>query len=738
MVDLGGAKKASQAPAFDAVVGQQGLKDGLLAVAADPGLDGLLVRGEKGTAKSTTVRALVDCLPCQRVIESCPYGCPPGDPARQCRDCQERESPPVTKRQVPLVTLPLGATRDHVVGTLSVSDALEGNHEFDPGLLARANRGILYVDEVNLLEDHLVDILLDAAASGTNRVERDGVRVTHPASFTLVGTMNPEEGDLRPQLRDRFALQTEVTACDELEDRVAIIDQAIGEEPASAAPDDSGGEPRAGDRTAADRLQAARKRLSEVTLAESLRVQIAELCREGDLDGHRGDIATARAARVFAALDGRTTVLEPDVERAAEYALPHRLQRAPLAESGDLDELLDEQFGDQGAGDGEKGSEDGPGATDGDETAGSDQDGDDPTSDPDEAVSAESPPDGESSRSDSGSGPDASEPSDTPTAGAGDTGGDTHPDGPASGQHAPRQPGDTAAPTDGDGADSEPPDAEAPPAAREDGDDGDPPSTPVIPGQSRARAGKSTAPEIDLSAVEAPEGRAAGRAEAEHAPRGATVRTTAATHGDDVDPAASVRAAAKQGRTQVASGDLRQSVRSGDVGTLVVFAIDASASMRPAMRAAKGTVLELLEDAYQHRDEVAVVTFAGEDAEVVLPPTDSISLAARHLKALPTGDRTPLPAGLGTAREVVETADPAAAVAVVVTDGRPNAGAERPVQATRTAARELGEAVDAGLVVDCGGADAVGLTDVVAEETGASVVPIEGLCAERIDAAAQR
>jgi magnesium chelatase subunit D len=343
MVVFAADKKASQAT-FESVGGQRDLKEGLLAVAADDGLDGLLIRGEKGTAKSTTVRALADLLPVQRAVADCPYGCPPGDPARQCSDCRDRENPAVEERAAPLVTLPLGATRDRVVGTLSVADALAGEAEFDPGLLARANRGLLYVDEVNLLDDHLVDVLLDAAASGVNRVERDSVTVSHPAEFTLVGTMNPEEGDLRPQLRDRFALQTEVTACEDLEDRVAIIDQALGD--TDEEPREDRHEAAGTGRSAGERLATARELLPDVDLPPAFREQIGELCRDAGLDGHRGDIATARAARTFAALDDRTTVLEPDVERAAEFALPHRLTSEPFAEPPDVEEVLDDHFGD--------------------------------------------------------------------------------------------------------------------------------------------------------------------------------------------------------------------------------------------------------------------------------------------------------------------------------------------------------------------------------------------------------
>ena len=717
MVVFAPGKKASQGPSFEDVVGQRDLKEGLLAVATDDGLDGLLIRGEKGTAKSTAVRALADLLPEQRAVADCPYSCPPEDPDRQCSDCRERAELPVTTRTAPLVTLPLGATRDRVVGTLSVADALAGDHEFDPGLLARANRGILYVDEVNLLDDHLVDVLLDAAASGVNRVERDGVTVSHPAEFTLVGTMNPEEGDLRPQLRDRFALQTDVTACSDIDDRVAIIDRALdGESTESSGTDD--GDENTSDRAPGERLVSAKQLIPDVKLATEFRETIAQLCVDAQLDGHRGDIATARAARSFAALDGRTTVLESDIERAASFALPHRLKSKPFEEPPDVDELLDDHFQDE------------------DQSEGADSDGE---SSADEDREPE--PNGESETGETGEDPeetgeDDSETERSPEEADGESdshngngsahSGDGDGSGEQSGTPTPSAAGDGESEADAD---------ESEEAEREE-ETAD--ATPLLPGQSRAEVGESAGPEIETPAVDTEGGAASGRATATGTDRGATVRTERAQADDTVDVAASVRAAAKRGGEGVGSRDLRKSVRAGDAGTLVVFAVDASASMRPAMRAAKGTVLELLKDAYQARDEVAVVTFAGEDADVVLPPTDSVSLAARHLKELPSGDRTPLPAGLATASDVLGQADPDAAVAVVVTDGRANTADGSPVSATREAAQRLGAVADRTIVVDAGTETRAGLTDVVAEATDAAVVPLSALTAERIDAAKKR
>jgi magnesium chelatase subunit D len=723
MVDLGGSKKASpgrgQALGFADIVGQTELKQALLAVAANDDLDGLLIRGEKGTAKSTAVRALTQLLPTQTVVADCPYGCPPDEPDRQCADCRDRADLPTEERPVPLVTLPLGATRERVVGTLSVADALAGDYEFDPGLLARANRGILYVDEVNLLDDHLVDVLLDAAASGVNRVERDGVSVSHPAEFTLVGTMNPEEGDLRPQLRDRFALQATVTGAEAIDDRVAIIEQALddaGETGEDGAPDETT------DSEYRRQLRDARARLSSVRLPDAFTAQIAELCRDAGVDGHRGDIATARAARTLAALDDRSKVIESDVRRAAELVLPHRLQSRPFEDAPEASDLIDDHF------DGEDAESDADGEGDGerDGTEGGDA-GDDATDDGDD-------PESETADDERPSGDDADEPSDGSGDGprsetgedAGESGDGTDSPDPAPTPNA-SDPDDGADETAPDGADGE-----------TDGSDEQTEGTPLLPGQSPAAVGESAAPEIDVPEAVA-DGRSTSGGRGSTGPavggEGARVRPRPAESARGIDAAASVRAASARGGSDVESRDLRQSVRARDESVLVVFAVDASASMRPAMRAAKGTVLELLEDAYQERDEVAFVAFAGDDADVLLPPTDSITLAARHLKDLPTGDRTPLPAGLRTAGDVIERADPAASVVVLVTDGRANV-AESPVAETRQAARSLASRGANVVVVDAGDEDQTGLTGLIAEETDGQRVPLSALSAERIDAAA--
>lgn len=737
MVANAGGKKLSSLP-FPAIVGQDELKRVLLAVAANDGLDGALIVGEKGTAKSTAVRALVDLLPEQRAVADCPYGCSPDDPNLQCETCRDRDAAdlPVETRPVPLVTLPLGATRDRVVGTLSVEDALAGEADFDPGLLARAHRGLLYVDEVNLLDDHLVDVILDAAASGVNTVERDGISVSHPAEFTLIGTMNPEEGDLRPQLRDRFALQASVEGCREIDNRVEIIDRAL--EADGGAGGDSASDPRTEYAAAVEALReelaAARDRRSSVSLPVEFKEEIAELCLEAGVDGHRGDVATARTAMTIAALEGRETVIEPDIHEAATYALPHRLRSTPFEDEPDLDDLLEDRFDedppDEGDGDGETDADDGDGE-DGEEST--DEEAESESGDGDErddGGEGDGDADGDGSSDEEGSESEESEPGD-------DSNPERRPDdgeGPASGNQSPTETGD-GRPDDSSDRDSESDSAES-----DDGDDET--AQPLVPGQQRAEIGEAAAPDLESPTVDDAGAGTATGSRASTAPstdnRGARVRTEPASGEGSIDAAASVRSAASRGESRVGERDLRQSVRTGDTSVTIVFAVDASASMRPAMRTAKGVVLELLRDSYEHRDQVSFVAFAGEDADVLLPPTDSVSLAARHLKDLPSGDRTPLPAGLETSRRVLERAETDASVVVLVTDGRANVADGSPTEATRTTARALATGDTRVVVVDAGDDSRAGLSELVAGETEGELVDLASLSVDTVRAAAER
>lgn len=317
---------------FTAIVGQEEMKLALLLNVVDPRIGGVMIMGDRGTGKSTAIRALAALLPEIAVVAGDPYNSSPQDPDLMSTEVLQRleqgEALPTEQRQVPMVDLPLGATEDRLCGTIDIEQALSrGVRAFEPGLLARVNRGILYVDEVNLLDDHLVDVLLDAAASGWNTVEREGVSVRHPARFVLVGSGNPEEGELRPQLLDRFGLSVDVRTVREAELRVQIVEQRSRFD----------GDPQGFCQTQQSRQQAlqerigqARERLAQVQLDDELCLAISRVCGELDVDGLRGDIVSNRAARALAALAGRDQVEEEDVARVVCCCLRHRLRKDPM------------------------------------------------------------------------------------------------------------------------------------------------------------------------------------------------------------------------------------------------------------------------------------------------------------------------------------------------------------------------------------------------------------------------
>lgn len=531
---------------FAALVGQQALQDALVWLAIDPAIGGALVTGTRGTAKSTAVRAIVDLLP--------PI------------DLDGATKP------TPFVELPIGATEDRVIGTLDVRALLSGaERRFEPGLLARAHCGVLYVDEINLLPDHLVDVLLDAAATGVNVIERDGVSFEHDARIMLVGTMNPEEGELRPQLLDRFGLCVAIANDDDVERRVEIVERRIAFDR----------DPHAFVRTydaesAALRALIARARaaVGEVVVERERYRQAATLALEARAEGMRADLTIVRTARAIAALEGRAAVSAADVERAAGPALAHRRRATPR-----------------------------------------------------------------------GTPPSAPPPR----------------NGPASNGEAAR-------------------DAAKPNGAEK--------STDAAQATSTFDVGAPAELELEPDVF----ARADRRGEQPFTSRGRSTAQTptgiafaVARKSGPVAALATIRAAARE-RTSgdpaapldVAPRHLRFIERRGRRRQLVVFLVDASGSMAAAarMRAAKGVVCALLEDAHYRRDAVALVAFRGEAAEVIVPPTRSVALAYRRLQSLPTGGRTPLAAGLQRARELIGAharREPSTrAHLVIVSDARAN------------------------------------------------------------------
>ncbi len=340
-------RKATPPPPypFTAIVGQADLKLGLLLCVVDPTIGGVMVMGHRGTAKSTAVRALAAMLPPIKAVTACPYACHPDKPAGICDRCNGKskrksgEDDHATARlravniPVPVVDLPLGATEDRVCGTLDIERALtQGVQAFAPGLLARANRGFLYIDEVNLLEDHLVDVLLDVAASGVNVVEREGISIRHPARFVLVGSGNPEEGDLRPQLLDRFGLHARITTILDVDSRVEIVKRrrAFDADPYAFAANWEKEQVRL-----QRKIKAAQRRLPDVELPDPMLHKIAELCVHLEVDGHRGELTISRAATALAAFDGHKEVTADDVRRVTLLALRHRLRKDPLETQDD-------------------------------------------------------------------------------------------------------------------------------------------------------------------------------------------------------------------------------------------------------------------------------------------------------------------------------------------------------------------------------------------------------------------
>ncbi|MCZ7542352.1 MAG: ATP-binding protein [Anaerolineae bacterium] len=319
---------------FTAIVGQDQMRRALILNAVNPRIGGVLIRGERGTAKSTAARALAALLPEIEVVADCPFGCHPTRHDMMCDNCRDRldsgERLPAARRKTRMIDLPISATEDRVVGTLDIESAIQkGERRFDPGVLASANRGLLYVDEVNLLDDHVVDLLLDSAAMGINVVEREGISFQHPARFILIGTMNPEEGDLRPQLLDRFALSVSVHGLINPAQRMAILERHVAFE---ENPDRFCAEWEPREKQITEQIRQAREIVEDVTYDRRDLAVIAQLTADLHVDGHRADLVILKTARAHAAFEGRRAITQRDILVAAELALPHRIRQGPFQE----------------------------------------------------------------------------------------------------------------------------------------------------------------------------------------------------------------------------------------------------------------------------------------------------------------------------------------------------------------------------------------------------------------------
>jgi magnesium chelatase subunit D len=603
---------------FAALVGQDLLKLGLVLNAINPHIGGIIIRGDKGTAKSTAARALAWLLPDIETVSNCPYHCDPSDSMLMCSECRRRfdaaETLPVEKEPVRVVELPLNTTEDRLVGSIDFGYALHtGAKRFQPGLLAEANQGVIYIDEVNLLEDHLVDILLDAAVSGINIVERENISFIHPSRFILIASMNPEEGDIRPQLLDRFGLSVRITGLPELMERAEIMRRR---EYFDTDPDGFLRRWQEEQDSLQAKIVAARRMLAEGTITEEQISRISEICMAHHVAGHRADIIIEKTARTLAAWQGRYDVGQRDIYQAAELALEHRARGSEKVKGGKQNarsahkheeginkEPQAEEYQEDQVDEGERGSSSGD------------------------------------------------QPSDS--MGSGDAE-----------QEAIPQPGtmiERAA-------------AESGEVLEKIFDTGE-----IIPINTH---------DIRFARDNLRRRKGGRRARTTTSNKtGRYVRATSERFNDDLAFDATLRAAASHQLARshhnlavtITESDIREKVRQKKSSSLLLFVVDASGSMgKKLMTETKGTIMALLLEAYQKRDKVSMVAFKARDAEVLLPPTNSIEVAKKLLEELPTGGTTPMALGLLTAYRLIRAQlrqDPELLpLMVIITDGLANVG----------------------------------------------------------------
>ena len=606
---------------FTAIVGQEKMKKSLILNAINPRIGGVLIRGEKGTAKSTAVRALAELLPEIEMVKGCPFNCNPYDEGEMCDLCYAKktngENLEVAKRRMWVVDLPLGATEDRVVGSIDVEKAIkEGIKALEPGILAAANRGILYIDEVNLLDDHVADVILDSAAMSINVVEREGVSVSHPSKFILVGTMNPEEGELRPQLLDRFGLQASVESIDDADKRVEIV-KLVGS--FERDPEEFRKRFEEKQKELREKIVQAKQIVNEVGISDDLLKITADTCIKLGVRTHRAEIVIDRTAKTIAALDGRKKVTFEDIKEAMELALPHRMRRKPF-EPPNLDtEKLDDMMSDK-----KKQHED--------------------EKREDKQQQQQQRKEREEKREKKGD---------------------------SEHQHKNEQLDENQKSED-DNDDVKEPQKES---VFNIGDSID---TSVV--RQKQKRDRMYRRKISGRRVPTLSLRNNGKYVRHGFPKGeikdvaldATIRASAPyqkERGLDTDSDLAV---------VIKTEDIREKIRVGKVSTATMFVVDASGSMgaNRRMESAKGAVLSLLLDSYQQRDKVGMVAFRGNHADTLLPLCSSMDLAYKGLKELPTGGRTPLAAGLEKGLNLLmaekQKDEGVIPVLLLISDGRAN------------------------------------------------------------------
>ena len=659
-----------------ALVAQEQLKSALLLCAVNPGIGGVLIRGEKGSAKSTAARGLAGVMPPIERVVGCAYNCAPGEASAACEVCNG-EIRLLETTAVPFVNLPLGASEDRVLGSLDFEQALkDGRKALQPGLLAAAHRGILYIDEVNLLPDHLVDVLLDVAAMGVNRVQREGLSVQHAARIALVGTMNQEEGELRPQLLDRFGMMVEVRAPLEARVRTEIVKRRLEWE---ADPEGFNRAWSAQQVALLEQVLRARGLLPKVMIPEGLLVLISELCCSQGVASLRADLVMNKAARALAALRERERVEPDDISEAATLVLPHRRRTKPFEQPGLDEEQLQRLM--------QKANSSGSG------------------------------------------GPPSSRRADGP-------------DNPGA-DNRDRRSGDDRNVEAVEGGDDR--------GGRPSQDfQGDQPDDRVFaPGAARPP------PRIELRSGTVAESIVGRRSSAAQARRGREVRAVPEERPTELAVTATLHHSlmrngglASDGRLEVTRADLHEKVKAGRHGSLILFVVDASGSMAALQRmeAVKGTVIALLRDAYQRRDQVGVIAFRGAEARLLLPPTRNVDAAEQQLRELPTGGRTPLAHALQLAGEVLTRASGALhgePLLVILSDGHANVSlspspqqsraTDDPWQQSLDCARRLAQQGLAALVLDTEvGFVRLGRAQELAATLGAQCLTLEELTTDTL------
>ena len=636
---------------FSAIVGQDELKLALCVNAVDPLVGGALIRGERGSGKTTVVRALGGILPMQRVVAGCPYRCDPGDRGTMCAACAALDPDviPVATERMRIIELPVSASLERVVGGIDIEAALRhGVTRFSPGILASANRNVLYLDEVNLTSDSIVDALLDTAASGINTVEREGISFTHPARFVLVGTMNPQEGELRPQLLDRFGVCVDVRGFADVEQRAEVADREAAfrrRDPGFAARYEQA------DRGLGASIEAARTGLGGVSIAPALARVICQTCVDAGVAGHRADVVMHHAAMALAALRSRHRATPADVGDAATLALAHRARR-PIERQVPVPP----------------------------------QDGQDDPAEPPQT------------RTDPGN-VEMHQPR-TPHPGPPDDAEDLSGDDTA-------LPDDTAPPPSPEGGDAE--DS----GARRDADTGE--GGRLVTAAREGKVDVPQVELRRTRRARAASGKRMLSEATDHRGRYVRSRAQDPVTDVALDATLRAAAPHQIGRgrgpgepLRLHRDDLRQKVREHKVGSLVVFLVDGSASMgaRERMAMTKAVILSLLHDAYVRRDRVAAIVFRGRSAQTVLEPTSSVSFAQRQLAELAVGGSTPMAHGLWSAYQLIRRAqhlDPTLRpLLIMVSDGYPNVamGDGDPYRECMDIAERIGrDGIDA-LVVD--------------------------------------